>query len=179
MPFVESFEPWVGRDPVVLILGSMPGVASLQQQRYYAHPRNAFWPILGEIFGIDWADDYARRRAQFESLPLALWDVLQGCEREGSLDAAIDPRSLRINRLPELLNDLTGIERILFNGATAERLFKRHVLPMLADATPQLLRLPSTSPAHAGIGFDEKLARWREALAPVISAVGASNISKS
>ncbi len=172
MPYVESFEPWVGRDPAVLILGSMPGVASLQQQRYYAHPRNAFWPILGELFGIDWAEDYARRREQFEALPLALWDVLRGCEREGSLDAAIDPRSLRINRLPELLRELPGIERILFNGATAERLFRRHVLPQLEGArTPLLLRLPSTSPAHAGMGFEEKRSRWSEALAPALTRI--------
>ena len=168
MPYVESFEPWVGREPVVLILGSMPGVASLRQQRYYAHPRNAFWPILGDLFGIEWPEDPARLRERFETLPLALWDVLQGCEREGSLDAAIDPRSLRINRLAELLRDLPDIERILFNGATAERLFRRHVLPQLTGQQPRLLRLPSTSPAHAGMGFDEKLARWREALAPAL-----------
>ncbi len=164
MPYVESFEPWIGDAPRALILGSMPGVKSLQRQCYYAHPRNAFWPILGELFGIEWSEDCAARRRQFERLPLVLWDVLQGCEREGSLDSAIVGDSIRPNAIPELLAEHSGIRRVLFNGGTAERLFHRHLADRIEpERRLEYLRLPSTSPAYAGMRFEDKRAAWAEA----------------
>jgi len=166
MPVVESFEPWIGDAPKLLILGSMPGLRSLQQQCYYAHPRNAFWPILGALTGTDWSGDCAARRRQFERLPLALWDVLRACERAGSLDSAIVADSIRPNAIPELLERHPGIDCILFNGATAERLFRRHLAARIDPARRlELRRLPSTSPAHAGMRFEQKLAAWRAAFA--------------
>lgn len=181
MSRVESFDPWVGREARILVLGSMPGVASLQQQCYYAHPRNAFWPILGRVFGIEWSSDCAARRHQFERLPLILWDVLQSCRRKGSLDASIEATGRVSNDIPALLSRHPQLKRVLFNGATAEQLFKRLVWPGIDSANGlELLRLPSTSPAHAGMGFEEKYRRWSEALRPaIISVNGASNISKS
>ncbi len=165
MTRVRSFEPVVGRDPRVIILGSMPGVASLEAAQYYAHPRNAFWPIMGELFDIDPGAEYAARIREFERLPLILWDTLRSCHRPGSLDANIDIASARANDFPGLLARFPGIRAILFNGATAEKYFRRLVLPRLGRIDNlELLRMPSTSPAHAGRSFDEKLVAWRRLL---------------
>jgi len=95
MSRVQSFAPIIGRQPRVVILGSMPGVASLEALQYYAHPRNAFWPILGELFGIDPTAEYEARIRELEKLPVILWDTLQACHRPGSLDSDIDADSAR------------------------------------------------------------------------------------
>jgi hypoxanthine-DNA glycosylase len=162
MATVKSFAPLVGVNPKILILGSMPGVASLEAQQYYAHPRNAFWPIMAELFEVEWEKDYADKVAQFRALPLVLWDVLQSCEREGSLDSAILAEDLRANEIDALLEQHASLDSIVFNGATAETMFRKHVLKDLSDLDRyRFLRLPSTSPAHASQGFDAKLDRWR------------------
>lgn len=163
---IRSFAPITGDDPRVLVLGSMPGVASLDAHRYYAHPRNLFWPIIGTLLGFDPALPYDARIAHVRAHGIALWDVAGECVRQGSLDARIDAGSVVPNDIRGLLARHPGITRIRFNGATAESLFRRHVLPKL-DAVPDLLRLPSTSPAHAALGFEAKLAAWREGLAGV------------
>ncbi|WP_374335585.1 DNA-deoxyinosine glycosylase [Methyloversatilis sp.] len=165
---VRCFPPVA--DPVtarVLILGSMPGVASLAAQRYYAHPRNQFWPIMGALFGAGPDLPYAQRLHALTDAGVALWDVLASCERDGSLDAAIDARSAQANDFVTFLATHPGIVRIAFNGGTAEKHFRRDVMPHLRPLRPlDLLRLPSTSPAHAGMDAAEKLARWRAALQP-------------
>ena len=162
---VQSFQPIVGRRPRILILGSMPGVASLEAVQYYAHPRNAFWPIMGELFGFDPALDYPQRVAEIEKRPLILWDSLQSCYRPGSLDASIEFDSARANDFPGLLAEHRGLRAICFNGATSEKYFRRLALPSLAnDLDLELLRFPSTSPANAGMNFEQKLAAWRRIL---------------
>ena len=103
MSRVESFAPVVGTQPRILILGSMPGVASLEAVQYYAHPRNAFWPIIGELFSIDATASYPERIRQLQQKPLALWDTLRQCERPGSLDADIRRDSVAPNDIPTLL----------------------------------------------------------------------------
>lgn len=158
---VRSFAPIADARSRVLVLGSMPGVASLDADRYYAHPRNLFWPIMGALFGFDAALPYAERLVHLAAAGIALWDVAGECVRPGSLDARIAPGSVVPNDIAGLLTRHPGIVRICFNGATAESLFRRHVLPTL-DAVPQLVRLPSTSPAHAAMGFDAKLSTWRD-----------------
>lgn len=160
---VRSFAPIVDARARVLVLGSMPGVASLDAERYYAHPRNLFWPIMDALFGFDAASPYAERLAHLAEAGIALWDVAGECVRPGSLDARIAAGSVVPNDIAGLLARYPGIQRICFNGATAESLFRRHVLPTL-DAMPQLVRLPSTSPAHAAMGFDAKLSAWRAGL---------------
>ena len=165
MTRVRSFEPIIGRRPRILILGSMPGVASLEAVQYYAHPRNAFWPIMSELFGIDHRADYEGRVDQLAKQPLILWDTLQACKRPGSLDSSIDVKTARANNFADLLQRFPGIRAILFNGATSEKYFRQLVLPTLPtiyDLT--LLRMPSTSPAHAGMNFEQKLAAWRQLL---------------
>src|SRR5689334_12191637 len=89
MTRVESFPPIVADNSKVLILGSMPGVASIKVRQYYAHPRNAFWPIMGALFGVDPLLPYPERIARVRAAGVALWDSLQACVRPGSLDSAI------------------------------------------------------------------------------------------
>lgn len=161
MPHIESFAPVIGTRPRVLILGSMPGVKSLQDQQYYAHPRNSFWPIMGELFSITWSHNYQQKLNQVRKLPLILWDVLYRCQRSGSLDSNIQSDQLMANAIPQLLQDHADLSLIAFNGATAEKLFRQLVLSQLKQPEAYtLLRLPSTSPAHASQSFQQKLAQW-------------------
>lgn len=162
---VRSFAPVAAPDARLLILGSMPGVASLSAGRYYAHPRNAFWPILGQVLGLAPEASYEQRLQALRAAGIALWDVLQSCERPGSLDGAIARDSIEPQDISGFLGAHPRVRSILFNGAAAEQLFRRHVLPgLIAAQDLRLVRLPSTSPAHAGMGGHEKLERWRQAL---------------
>ncbi|MDR7194463.1 DNA-deoxyinosine glycosylase [Luteimonas terrae] len=163
---IRSFAPIVGDGARVLVLGSMPGVASLDAHRYYAHPRNLFWPIVGALFGFDPSLPYDARLARLTARGVALWDVAGECVRPGSLDARIESGSVVPNDIGELLARYPGITQIRFNGAAADTMFRRHVSPTL-DVVPDLLRLPSTSPAHAALGFEAKLAAWRAGLAGI------------
>lgn len=157
---VHSFSPLIAVQARVLILGSMPGLASLQANRYYAHPRNQFWPILGELLGFAATADYAERVKALHAAGIAVWDVLAECEREGSLDTAIDHRSEIANDIPGLLAAHASIRRILLNGQKAATSLRRHFPSMSIER----ITLPSTSPAHASIDAEQKLAMWREAL---------------
>ena len=165
MTRVQSFEPIVGHQPRIIILGSMPGVASLEAVQYYAHPRNAFWPIMEALFGIDHGASYQVRVRELSRQPLILWDTLQACHRPGSLDSNIDVNSAHANDFPGLLQRYPEIRAILFNGATSEKYFRKLVTPILPKPLAiELLRMPSTSPAHAGMSFKQKLKAWRRLL---------------
>jgi len=159
----EGFPPIARVDARVLVLGSLPGRRSLQEHRYYAHPRNSFWPIVGEIFGI--SGDYAQRCRELRDRKVALWDVLRTSVRAGSLDAAIEIETATANDFEGFFAEHSGIELIAFNGRKAQQLFDRLVAkslwPEIAVAS-----LPSTSPAHAAMPFSAKLAQWQAALAP-------------
>jgi hypoxanthine-DNA glycosylase len=161
---VCSFAPLARGDARVLVLGSMPGVASLSAGQYYAHRRNAFWPIMGALLGFDPAAPYAQRLAALQAAHIAVWDVLQSCRRPGSLDARIERASEVANDFPGLFRQHPGIGHVFFNGTAAEAAFRRHVLPQLARGTLAMTRLPSTSPANASISFERKLAAWRALL---------------
>jgi TDG/mug DNA glycosylase family protein len=160
---VRSFRPIIGSNATRLILGSMPGAASLQAREYYAHPRNAFWSIMESLLGIKRAAPYATRSRALAAAGVAVWDVLESCRRPGSLDSAIELHSIVTNDFERFLRQNPGITRIYFNGNTARRLFDRHVLPQLADSQKQIARitLPSTSPAHAGLSLPQKTRAWR------------------
>ncbi len=157
-----GFSPIAGCDPRVLILGSMPSEASLKQKQYYAHPRNAFWYIMGGLFHFSAEAAYAERTAQLKKNGIALWDVLRECEREGSLDSSIIASSIKTNDFSRLLTLHPSIQIIVFNGATAEKEFKKRVLPDLnrRHQLIQMIRLPSTSPAMAALSREQKMAKW-------------------
>lgn len=164
---LRGFAPIVGEEPRILVLGSMPGVQSLQQQEYYAHPRNSFWPIMAELLGFDKNLDYQSRTGQLKRAGVALWDVVASCARPGSLDAQIDMSSVEINDFGTFLKRHHHIRKIYFNGAKAEQLFVRQAWPELAASHVgvDMARLPSSSPAHAAMGFPEKLQSWRTIIA--------------
>jgi len=165
MALVHSFEPIVGSNPRIVILGSMPGVVSLQAVQYYANPRNAFWAIIAELFGIDIDCGYPSRVEQISQLPLILWDTLKACHREGSLDSKILKQQLEANNIAGLLGQYSGLRAIAFNGAASEKYFnqlEKHRLP--ANHQLELIKLPSTSPANAAMNFDQKLSAWKQLL---------------
>lgn len=167
MALARSFPPIARADARILVLGSMPGVASLEAGEYYAHPRNAFWPTMGEVTGANPQASYRERCNQLMSEGIAVWDVLKKCRRIGSLDTNIQRDSEQANDFVRFLKAHPNVERVLFNGQKAETAFRRHVLPLLPRAIVESLtfvRLPSTSPAHAGRTFAEKLAEWRSAM---------------
>lgn len=158
----QGLAPEVSADIRVLVLGSMPGQVSLQERRYYAHPRNAFWPLMERLLGIRAGLPYARRLSALQQAGIGLWDVYAECERAGSLDA--DITAAVANDFNSFLRQRPGIVQLLFNGAKAEQGFRRQVLPGLQVPCPLLSRLPSTSPAHAAMSFEDKVAPWGEAL---------------
>jgi double-stranded uracil-DNA glycosylase len=161
MPRARSFAPILGMRPTVLILGSLPGVASLAANQYYAHPRNQFWEIMAVLFGTSAQLPYNRRVAMLKRNGIALWDVLAEAARPGSLDSRIHHASAQTNDLVSLMTRHTGIRLVAFNGATAARVFDRAIRPQLsASKLPAFVTLPSTSPAHAAMPFQLKLERW-------------------
>ena len=148
-----------------LILGSMPGAASLAARQYYAHPQNAFWRIMGSLVAFAPDEPYEARVDALRRNGIAVWDVLQCCVRPGSLDSAIVRGSEVANDVAGFLRLHPGVRTVLFNGSTAEAAFRRHCRASLDGLQITFVRLPSTSPAHASLRFDAKLAAWRAALA--------------
>lgn len=163
-PRIASFAPAALPSAKILILGSIPGVASLNANQYYAHPRNAFWKIMGELIGFDVRTPYPERIDALKNADIALWDVLHSCQRKGSLDTAIESDSITANDLDAFLDIHSSIKLLCFNGATAERCFRQHVKLKAEHAAIAQIRLPSTSPAHAALSFGQKLSAWRSAL---------------
>ena len=162
---ISGFPPIAGPDARVLVLGSVPSVRSLAAGQYYAHPQNAFWTIMAQLFAWESGLDYATRTALLLRTRIALWDVLQAAERPGSLDSAIVAGSERANDFAAFFAAHPAIHSVFFNGTKAEALFQRHVVQTGAlAATLRFHRLPSTSPAHATLGQQQKLAAWRSAL---------------
>jgi len=141
----------------------MPGGASLAAGEYYAHPQNAFWRIMGALFGVAATEPYSSRVAALLEHGIALWDVLAACERRGSLDTGIDRSSMIVNDLGGFLARHEHIRVVYFNGSTAEALYRCHVVPALGARGSAIatVRLPSTSPAHATRSFAAKLEAWR------------------
>lgn len=148
----------------LLVLGSFPGAASLQAAQYYAHPRNAFWPLMAALLddaGLA-ALPYAERLAALRGHRVALWDAVAACRREGSLDTAIE--AAEPSDLSHLIARLPELRAIACNGGLAHR----QTLLALGEPGVPLLRLPSTSPAHAGLSQADKIGAWRSALAPYL-----------
>jgi TDG/mug DNA glycosylase family protein len=161
---VYSFPPIENPCATILILGSMPGTASLRARQYYAHPRNAFWQIMGHLVGASPALPYEKRIETLKSSGIALWDVLASCIREGSLDADIDEASMIPNDFERFFASHPRIRCVFFNGTRAAETFRKHVQPSLKARPLQYQRLPSTSPANASVPYERKVVAWEAIL---------------
>ena len=157
-----GFAPLGSDDAHTLVLGTLPGQASLARREYYAHPKNAFWPIMGALFGFDAAAPYEARVAALGRARVAVWDVCRAATRPGSLDSALVAGSIVPNDFPAFFKKHPKIVRVAFNGAKAASLYARLVAPALAPSFAALTRLelPSTSPAHARLDRAQKAQRW-------------------
>ncbi len=158
----QCFKPIQASHPKLLVLGTMPSEVSIEQGEYYAHPRNAFWPILTSFFKAP-LQSMAENKALCEQQGVMIWDVLAECERKGSLDSAIKQAS--VNQFDSLFQANPSLEYVIFNGKAAEAFFKKKVLKN--QAIPGYITffcLPSTSPANAQLTLESKRVVWHETL---------------
>jgi len=156
---LNGLAPVLDQHTRIVLLGSFPGEASLAAQQYYAHPRNQFWPLLSAVLDDDlMALPYLQRLTQLQRHGIGLWDVIAGCEREGSLDSAI--RNARANDFDTLKRRCPLLHRICFNGKTSGK-----YAPQFIEAGFETLVLPSSSPANAQLSFQQKLELWRQIIA--------------
>ncbi|WGS86874.1 DNA-deoxyinosine glycosylase [Methylomonas sp. UP202] len=161
MTIIESFQAIADKNARILVLGSIPGIRSLQDQQYYAHPRNQFWPIICKLLSINPDSAYVERLNKLTLSGVALWDVMKRCRRPGSMDSDIDFTSVVINDFDSFFESHGKIEAILFNGATADKIFNKHYYSEAFTEKIKRYRLPSTSPANAAMSFEQKLENWR------------------
>ena len=159
MQKISSFPPIINYESKILILGSIPGMKSLEMKQYYAHPQNKFWKIICELFHEELTTDYAERIKILEKYHVALWDVIDNCEREGSLDSGI--RNEEANKIGELLHNYPNIKAIFCNG---QKSYKNLLKILPIDFHLPIIVLPSTSPAHASLRYEEKLKSWKMVL---------------
>lgn len=155
---MEGFPPIMGLHPKILILGTFPGKESLRKKEYYAHHRNLFWDIMGDICDAGKDKPYEERSIMLKRKGIALWDVLKSCCRDGSLDANIREGRFMVNDFAMFFS-AHPVKAIFFNGKKASTIFLRHVKPNLSNR-PDSLVLPSTSPANTRSTKDEKFRRW-------------------
>ena len=160
--FATGFAPIAAPDANVLILGSLPSQLSLQKQEYYGNPQNAFWRVMGELFGAGPDLTYTNRARTLQQNGIAVWDVLKSSVRPGSMDAAIDLSTARPNDFPAFFDAHPDIELVCFNGKKARELYERLVAPQIGGNIDKLeyKSMPSTSPAYASMSFEEKVRQW-------------------
>lgn len=167
---INSFAPVTALDTRVVILGSIPGIRSLTDQQYYAHPRNAFWPIMTELLGRAELPDYPKRLVWLQNHGVSLWDVLHGCYREGSLDSAIDKQTEQPNLLRPWFEQMPNLSVVALNSGAAYKGYQQYFVKSgLHPANVNYVQLPSTSPAYAAMPFETKLEKWRQALQPFLN----------
>jgi hypoxanthine-DNA glycosylase len=155
---ISSFPPFIDKQSKILILGSIPGVKSLEKQQYYAHPQNKFWKIIFELFSEEFTEDYSERINILKKNHIAIWDVIDSCERKGSLDSEI--KNEEANQVEELLESYPNFQAIFCNGGKSYKnlqklLGKNFKIPIYL--------LPSTSPLHT-ISFEKKFDEWKKVL---------------
>lgn len=153
---IYSFPSLSNPEASVLLLGTMPGVKSLELKEYYGHPQNNFWKLLALVFDEEIPKEYHQKKKLLQRNKIAVWDVLQACERQGSLDNAIMKEVP--NDFTDFLSEHSKIKLIAFNGQKAASYFKKHIQ---ISENYQLITLPSSSPANAGKSFEHKLTEWK------------------
>lgn len=163
MSTVTGFPPIADNNAIILILGSMPSIRSLEDQQYYAHPRNSFWYIMTKLLGDKSDLDYAERKALLLHNKIALWDVLNTCQRKGSLDSSIKNKSTIVNDFNKFFAEHPLIKAVYFNGTRAQQEYNKHVLAVIDEkfSAIEYMRLPSTSPAMASLNREQKLQQWK------------------
>ncbi len=161
MQLLYSFAPIADENARILVLGSMPGQASLDAGQYYAHKRNLFWPIMAQLLRFDPAAGYDEKTAALRAAGIALWDVLQSCHREGSLDSGIRHDTLTVNDFAGFFRQHPHIRYVFFNGEKATSCFHRYVPKTDYPESLICQRLPSTSPANASQSLAFKLQAWQ------------------
>ncbi len=155
---ISSFPPLIDAQSEILILGSIPGVKSLEKQQYYGHPQNKFWKIIFELLQEEFTEDYSKRVATIKKHHIALWDVIDSCERKGSLDSEI--KNEEANQIEELLEEHPNVKAIFCNGGKSYK----NLLKLLGkDYKRPIFLLPSTSPLHT-VSFEKKLEEWKRIL---------------
>lgn len=160
-----AFAPLLGRQANTLILGSMPGQKSLELREYYAHPRNAFWPIMQALYGVDSSLDYSSRIKALAECSVSVWDVLYNCDRKGSLDSNIVSGSIEANDFSTFFMQHPSIRIVGFNGQAARKLFDRHCRSVYDQFSSIVwVDLPSSSPAYAAMTFEKKRQIWKHNL---------------
>ncbi len=152
---ISSFPPIIDKNSKILILGSIPGAKSLEKQEYYGHPQNKFWKIIFELFNEEFTENYTDKIDVLIRNHIALWDVLDSCERKGSLDSEI--KNEEANPILELLEKHEKISAIFCNGGKS---FKALQQILGKNFKIPIILLPSTSPLHT-ISFAEKLEKWK------------------
>jgi len=156
---ISSFPPIIEKNAETLILGTMPGLTSLMKQEYYGHPQNAFWKIMFSIFDkLPIPEEFQEKINLLIKNKIALWDVLQLCERKGSLD--INIKNQIENDFDSLFAEYPNIKRILFNGKESHKYFVKK-FGLIEGITYYVM--PSTSPANT-VTFEKKLQFWSEVL---------------
>jgi hypoxanthine-DNA glycosylase len=161
---LQGFPQVSSEDTQKLILGSMPGKSSLAIGQYYAHSRNCFWQIMGEVYGASPELPYRQRLDILLRNRIGLWNVISRCQRSTSLDSDIEAGSVVANDFAGFFEEHPQIQLICFNGRKAQEIFIKHMKKLIVPSTITLCLLPSTSPANTGLTFDQKLAAWRDAL---------------
>jgi len=163
MSTVTGFPPIADYNAVILILGSMPSIKSLEAGQYYAHPRNSFWFIMTRLFGKNAELDYNGKKKLLLHSKIALWDVLNTCQRKGSLDSSIKNRTAIVNDFNKFFTEHPLIKAVFFNGSRAQQEYNKHILPVLDARFSAIIytRLPSTSPAMARLNREQKLKQWK------------------
>ncbi len=154
----KSFKPSIDANSKVLILGSMPGVKSLEEQQYYAHPQNRFWKVLGRICNTDNLQElaYSQKLTILLQNGIALWDTIESCKREGSLDS--DIQNEIPNDIKNLLKKYPNIKTICLNGNKSYSAFKKYFPDLLQKYN--CYKMPSTSPANARYSLDMLVQEW-------------------
>lgn len=155
---ISSFPPFIDNQSKILILGSIPGVKSLEKQQYYGHPQNKFWKIIFELFNEEFTEDYPQRIQILKKNHIAIWDVINSCERKGSLDSEI--KNEEANQIEVLLENYPNIQAIFCNGGKSYKNLQK--LLGINYRIPIYL-LPSTSPLHT-ISYEKKLEEWKKIL---------------